>query len=139
MTNRGMMKGGSGEWSTPRWLFEEWNKKYKFTIDVCASIKNRKCDRYIDKKTDALFQKWIGTIWMNPPYGRDVIKWVRKAYRTFESGHTVVCLLPASTDTKWFHEFCLRGNVTFLRGRVKFGGSKRTAPFPSMIVEFVPE
>ncbi len=133
------MKGGSGEWSTPKWLFDEWNKKYNFDLDPCATSKNSKCIEYFDKAADGLFQTWSGTVWMNPPYGRNLIEWVRKAYRTFEEGHTVVCLLPASTDTKWFHEYCLRGKVTFLRGRVKFGGSNKTAPFPSMIVEFRPE
>ena len=133
------MKGGSGEWSTPKWLFDQWDKKHHFTLDACATAANTKCERFFDKKQDALFRRWDGTVWMNPPYGRNIIEWVRKAHYTYLRDHTVVCLLPASTDTKWFHEYCLRGKVTFLRGRVKFGGSNKTAPFPSMIVEFLPK
>lgn len=93
------------QWETPRWLFEEWDKKYKFTLDVCASESNKKCERYFDERTDGLFQLWEGNIWMNPPYGRDIIKWVRKAFIAAHNGHRVVCLLPARTDTKWFHHY----------------------------------
>jgi hypothetical protein len=76
---------------------------------------------------------------MNPPYGRQIGKWVEKAYQAALAGNTVVCLLPARTDTKWFHEFCSKGEIRFLSGRLKFGGSRNSAPFPSAIVVFRPK
>ena len=76
-------------------------------------------------------------MWLNPPYGRQIGKWVRKAYEEAQKPNTsVVCLLPARTDTAWFHDYCVKGNITFLRGRLKFGGCRNSAPFPSMIVVF---
>ena len=86
---------------------------------------------------NALTQEWNGTCWMNPPYGREISKWVEKAYESALNGATVVCLLPSRTDTKWFHEYCLKSmNIRFIKGRLKFGGSKSNAPFPSMVVIF---
>ena len=77
------------------------------------------------------------TVWLNPPYGRGIGKWVQKAYEEAQKpGTVVVCLLPARTDTAWFHDYCRKGKITFIRGRLKFGGSKNSAPFPSMVVEF---
>ena len=76
------------------------------------------------------------TVWLNPPYGRTIGQWVRKAYEESRQGATVVCLLPARTDTAWFHEYCLQGEIVFIRGRLRFGGAKWNAPFPSMIVIF---
>ena len=75
---------------------------------------------------------------MNPPYGREISKWVRKAYETALQGATVVCLLPARTDTAWWHDYCMRGDITFIRGRLKFGGCANPAPFPSAVVAFCP-
>ena len=74
-------------------------------------------------------------VWCNPPYGREIGRWVQKGYEEAENA-VVVMLLPARTDTRWFHDYCMKGKITFLRGRLKFGGSKNAAPFPSMVVEF---
>ena len=73
---------------------------------------------------------------MNPPYGREIGKWMRKAYESSLYGATVVCLVPARTDTAWWHDYAMKGEVEFVRGRLKFGGSKASAPFPSAIVTF---
>ena len=138
-----MFSSGTEHWSTPIELFDELNLEYKFTVDVCADTTNYKVKRYFNKKMDGLAQSWIGEIaWCNPPYGREIKLWVEKAYEsTKEAGcnTSVVMLLPARTDTKWFHEFIYNNplcSVKFIKGRLKFSGSKNSAPFPSMIVTF---
>lgn len=122
------------EWETPQELFDELEKEFGFDTDVCANPVNAKCARFFTKKQDGLTQEWTGVCWCNPPYGRQIGKWVQKAA---ESKATVVMLIPARTDTKWFHDFCLPfAEIRFLKGRVRFGGSKNNAPFPSMVVIF---
>ncbi len=124
------------EWETPRALFDRLNALYRFTLDVCATAANAKCRRFYSKEQDGLSRPWAGICWMNPPYGRQVGLWVRKAYEAAVAGATVVCLLPARVDTAWFHDYCIKGAVQFVRGRLKFGDAKNSAPFPSMIVAF---
>lgn len=133
----------SVEWATPPAFFDELNKEFNFTLDVCASKDNAKCESYFDKETDGLKMKWEGTCWMNPPYGRDIPKWMAKAIQTSKQGHTVVCLVHSRTDTKWFHEYAMKGELRFVKGRLKFKNpdnpSNFTAPFPSLIVIFRPD
>jgi len=126
----------SAEWETPQDLFDELNDIYNFELDVCATDKNTKCDRYYTKRDDGLSQDWTGVCWMNPPYGREIGKWIKKAYESSLRGSTVVCLIPSRTDTAWWHDYCMNGEITFIRGRLKFGGCKNSAPFPSAIVVF---
>lgn len=128
----------SQDWETPDELFLILDKEFGFTIDVCASSENTKCSRYYTKEDNALIQKWEGICWMNPPYGREIGKWVQKAYESSLDGATVVCLLPSRTDTKWWHEYCMKGEIRFIKGRLKFGNSTNSAPFPSVIVVFRP-
>jgi len=129
-------------WETPQDLFDRLNAEHGFTLDVCAIPEDAKCSRYFTPEADELKQDWKDHVcWMNPPYGREIGKWVKKAYEaTFmdwqHTGAKVVCLLPARTDTAWWHDFVAKGKVTFLRGRLKFGGHKNNAPFPSAIVVF---
>lgn len=123
-------------WATPQPTFDALNAEFGFEVDVCALPENAKCPRYYVPAEDGLAQEWRGKCWMNPPYGRVIGKWVRKAYEAALAGATVVCLLPARTDTAWFHDYCQKGEIRFLRGRLKFGGSKNSAPFPSMVVIF---
>lgn len=123
-------------WATPQDFFDELNKIYQFDIDVCALPTNAKCKVYFTPEQDGLAQPWVGMCWMNPPYGREIIKWMKKAYESSLEGATVVCLVPARTDTKWWHEYAMKGDIEFIRGRLKFGGSKNSAPFPSAIVIF---
>jgi phage N-6-adenine-methyltransferase len=125
-------------WETPADLFETIKADYNPTLDVCAIPENAKCDRYFTPEQDGLSQEWEGVCWMNPPYGRAIGKWVKKAYEASQRGATVVCLLPARTDTAWWHDYVMRGRIKFLRGRLKFGGGKNSAPFPSAIVVFDP-
>jgi len=126
-------------WSTPQDFFNELDREFHFGIDVCATEENAKCKNFYDKKTDGLKQNWggYGTIWCNPPYGKEIACWVEKAAQTSQSGETVVMLLPARTDTKWFHEYIYnKAEIRFVKGRLKFGDAKASAPFPSMIVVF---
>ncbi len=124
------------EWSTPHDLFAELNAVFRFDLDACATAANAKCPRYFTKSDNALAQPWSGTVWMNPPYGREIEAFMRKAYEESLAGATVVSLVPARTDTSWWHRYARKGQVIFLRGRLRFGGSTSSAPFPSAIVIF---
>ena len=126
----------TGEWETPQDLFDELDAVFNFDLDACASAKNAKCVTYFSKKDNALAQVWKGNVWMNPPYGRQIGAFMDKAYLSSLEGATGVCLVPARTDTRWWHRFAMRGRITFLRGRLTFGGAKKGAPFPSAIVIF---
>ena len=136
MITTGMMSSTTPEWETPQKLFDELDAIYHFTLDVCATLSNAKCPHFFSPEEDGLRQPWRGVCWMNPPYGRGIGKWIQKAYEESQWGCMVVCLLPARTDTAWFWDYCMKGDIRFLRGRLKFGGSKNSAPFPSMIVVF---
>jgi len=134
--NSGMFTSTTDLWETPQELFDDLNSFYHFDIDVCAIPGNAKCERYFTPEDDGLSQSWNGICWMNPPYGREIGRWLKKAYESALNGATVVCLIPARTDTAWWHDYVMKGNVRFLRGRLKFGGAKNSAPFPSAIVTF---
>jgi phage N-6-adenine-methyltransferase len=125
-------------WFTPQSFFNKYNEIYKFELDVCAIPENAKCEKYFTPEIDGLKQEWNGICWMNPPYGRTIKHWVKKAYESSVNGATVVCLLPARTDTSWWHDYCIKGEIEFIRGRLKFGDSKNSAPFPSAVVIFTP-
>ena len=132
-----MFSSKSDLWSTPDDFFAELDKEFHFTLDVCATADNAKCDDYYTEAMDGLSLKWDGIVWCNPPYGRNINKWIKKAINAALGGATVVMLLPARTDTKWFHELVYRrAEIRFFRGRLKFGGSNNAAPFPSMICIF---
>lgn len=121
-------------WSTPQEFFDKLNDEFHFTLDVCAIPENAKCDKYFTPLDNGLNQEWNGVVWCNPPYGRKIGKWVEKAHN---SKATVVMLLPARTDTKWFHSYIYnKAEIRFIKGRLKFGGETNSAPFPSMIVVF---
>jgi len=139
MLNTGMMSSNTDEWATPQGLFNELNSEFRFDVDVCADDWNHKCPKYFTKADDGLQQEWLGSVWMNPPYGRAIKAWMAKAVEAWERGASVVCLVPARTDTAWWHDYAMRGEIRFLRGRVKFvarDGSGDSAPFPSAIVIF---
>ncbi len=130
----------TSEWSTPQATFDALDAEFHFTLDPCASAENAKCERYFTKEDDGLAQTWEGSCFMNPPYGREIGKWVRKAYESSLEGATVVCLLPARTDTAWWHDYVMKSNdIRFIRGRLRFSGSKVNAPFPNAIVVFRPK
>ena len=140
--NPGLMSSLRGDWATPRILFEVLDREFHFGLDVCAGPEIATCVEWFG--AGALERSWIptagGAVWCNPPYGREIGRWIQKGYQTArEAGQTVVMLLPARTDTQWFHAYCLRGEIRFLRGRLHFDDLKaNAAPFPSMIVVFRP-
>lgn len=131
----------SDEWPTPQFLFDALHAEFKFTVDVCASPANAKLPRFYTRLEDGLRQEWGGgeRVWMNPPYGEAIPRWVAKAHATAQAGGLVVALLPARPDTAWWHNHVLRAaEIRFLRGRLKFEGARYPAPFPSAIVVFRP-
>ena len=139
-----MFSSKTDQWETPQDLFDELDKEFGFTLDPCADENNHKCDRYYTKDQDGLTQCWKGErVFCNPPYGREIGSWVRRCYLHSKEEHGIaVMLIPSRTDTKWFHEYIYNKDnveVRFLKGRLKFGGSKNSAPFPSMIVVFKKE
>jgi phage N-6-adenine-methyltransferase len=140
MNNDLMFSSATDLWATPQWVFDALDKVFRFEVDVCALPENAKCPQYYSPEDDGLSQDWIGTCWMNPPYGRGIGAWVEKAYKSAKDhGSTVVCLLPARTDTRWWHDYCALGEVYFVRGRLKFGDAANSAPFPSAVVVFRPQ
>jgi phage N-6-adenine-methyltransferase len=136
MNNAVHFSSKSSEWETPIDLFDRLDRRYRFNLDPCCTPETAKCKNYYTEQDDGLSQDWTGSVFMNPPYGREIIKWMEKAYRESLKGCTVVCLVPSRTDTRWWHEYAMKGNVQFIRGRLKFGGHKNSAPFPSAIIVF---
>lgn len=134
--NDGLYSSATGQWSTPQDLFDELHQEFGFALDVCATDENAKCATYYTVEQDGLAQPWTGVCWMNPPYGDAIGAWVRKAWESSKAGATVVCLVPARIDTRWWWDYCRYGEVRFLRGRLKFGGGDNSAPFPSAVVIF---
>mgnify|MGYP001819294722 CR=1 FL=1 len=134
------------DWETPQDLFDELDREFRFEVDVCATEENSKCAAFIDEASDGLDAIWHqievmgqipGVFWMNPPYGREIGKWMKKAYEESQKGCTVVCLVPSRTDTKWWHDYAMKADeIRYIKGRLKFGGAKNSAPFPSAIVIF---
>lgn len=137
MFNSSCFSSMSSLWSTPQYIFDQLNSEFHFTLDVCALPDNAKCENFYTPSDNGLLCDWFGVCWCNPPYGRELYRWVEKAYISSLSGVTSVLLVPSRTDTKWFHKFVLPfAEIRFLDHRLKFGGSSSPAPFPSMIVIF---
>lgn len=124
-------------WSTPQDFFDKLNDEFHFDLDACAIPENAKCERFYSPEQDGLSQPWTGNVWCNPPYGKDIAKWIAKAQDEIQrNANVIVLLVHARTDTRWFHEYLYnKPNVElrFVKGRIKFGGAKYNAPFPSMI------
>ena len=140
MITSGMFTSRTDEWATPSKTFQELDAEFHFTLDPCASAENHKCARYFTKEQDGLAQNWGGQIvFCNPPYGRAIAAWVRKcAEESRKPGTQVVALIPARTDTAYFHDYIYHKarEIRFLRGRLHFNDAPNAAPFPSMIVIF---
>lgn len=139
MNTQVMFSSQTDNWATPQWLFNELDKEFSFTLDACASADNAKCAKYYTREQDGLKQNWGGQrVFCNPPYGKEIGKWVAKCSKEAEKLNTLcVMLIPARTDTKWFHEYIYnKAEIRFLKGRLKFGDSTNSAPFPSMIIIF---
>lgn len=137
--NDALFSSESGSWETPQWFFAALDNEFHFTLDVCASMDNRKCKVFYSIHQDAFRLQWRGTCWMNSPYGRGIGRWLEKAKRSaVENDATVVCLVPSRTDTAWWFDHARFGEVRFLKGRLKFKGAPTSAPFPSALIIFRP-
>lgn len=137
--NKGLFSSASNEWATPIAFFRELDAEFHFNLDPCCTHENAKCERHFTLADDGLSRSWGGCrVFCNPPYGRDLHKWVRKAYEESHKPDTlVVLLIPARTDTSYFHEWIYhKAEIRFIRGRLHFNESKQGAPFPSMVAIF---
>ena len=130
------------DWNTPKSLFDKLNDEFNFKRDLAATSENSLCSKYYTKENDGLKQEWVGVCWLNPPYGdksSKMVDWIKKAYESTQENPdlTVVMLIPARTNTKWFHNYCLKSSeVRFICGRPKFGDSKHGLPQPLVLVIF---
>ena len=140
MKERGYMPPAKTvEWGTPQDTFDRLNEEFHFTLDPCASHLNHKCEKYYTIKEDGLSKSWAGErVFMNPPYGNAASNWIAKAYFESQYAEIIVGLLPARTDTRWFHDYVYhKSEIRFIKGRLKFvgpNGTAGTATFPSMLV-----
>jgi site-specific DNA-methyltransferase (adenine-specific) len=125
-------------WATPQAIFDKLNAEFDFTLDPCADISNAKCKKFYTLKENGLAQDWSKErVFMNPPYGKEISKWIKKAYQESKKGALVICLIPSRTDTKWWHDFVLNAKqIRFIKGRLSFNDGDNTAPFPSAIIVF---
>ena len=126
------------DWATPQYLFDQLDAEFHFTLDPCCTHETAKCEKHFTPEEDGLAQSWDGeTVFCNPPYGKELVKWVKKSAESSGNGTTVVMLIPARTSNGWFHDYIYgKAEVRFIRGRVKFVGAEHNAPFPSMVVVF---
>ena len=123
----GMMTSLSPHWATPKWLYEELNKEFHFDYDPCPYKSN----------FDGLNKEWGKANYINPPYGKEITKWIKRAYEVWQGGGICVMLLPSRTDTKWWHEYIMKASeIRFIKGRLKFNDCNNSAPFPSCIAIF---
>ena len=123
------------DWATPDDLYKKLNRIYSFDLDVAATRENARCERYFTPADDGLEQSWEGArVWCNPPYGREIKSWIAKANAEAERADFIVMLVPARTDTAWWHTALTQARVVYLKGRLTFKGAKATAPFPSALL-----
>lgn len=135
---KGCFSHESDEWETPKDFYEQINEEFSFNLDPCATEANHKCELYYTAEEDGLSKNWGGRrVFCNPPYSQ-IAKWVEKCYEEGRKENTLVALLiPSRTDTRYFHDYIYnRAEIRFIKGRLKFGDGKNSAPFPSMLVIF---
>lgn len=127
-------------WATPQHWFDYLNLEFKFTLDPCCHRETAKCKKHFTPAEDGLLQSWSGErVFMNPPYGKALTDWMRKARDEARGGALVVCLVPARVDTQWWHRYATQAqDIRFPIGRLKFAGAAETAPFPVAIIVFRP-
>ena len=139
-TQKVMFSSNTGGWETPQAFFDRLNWRFgPFDLDPCATAHNTKCANFFTEAEDGLSKNWSGfTLFVNPPYGRGIDQWIKKGYEeSLKEGTRVVMLLPARTDTKYWHKYIMKAaEIHLVRGRLKFGDSTNSAPFPSAVVVF---
>lgn len=135
-----MTRSGDMTWATPQAWFDYLDLEFGFTLDPCCVHETAKCKKHFTPTEDGLAQPWTDErVFMNPPYGRELVRWMKKAHdEALTGGALVVCLVPARVDTDWWHRFASKGEIRFPKGRVKFAGAENSAPFPVAIVIFRP-
>lgn len=127
------------EWPTPQWFFDALDAEFGFTLDPCSTDENAKCAKHFTVNDNGLLKSWEGErVFMNPPYGEEIYSWMAKAFGEARNGALVVCLVPARTDTEWWHSFAMPHEIRFIKGRLKFGNATTSAPFPSAVVVMRP-
>lgn len=141
MINQGLFSSNTNEWATPQAFFDALDAEFHFNLDPCATKENAKCDTFYTAEDDGLTKNWGGAgtrVFCNPPYGREIGKWVKKCYEESKRCEVVVMLIPARTDTAYFHDYIYHKakEIRFIRGRLHFNDSQQGAPFPSMVVVF---
>lgn len=140
MLTGGIFSSNTNEWATPQAFFDALNAEFHFNLDPCSTHENAKCEKHYTLKDNGLAQNWGGQrVFCNPPYGKAIATWVRKCYEESRKPNTlVVMLIPARTDTSYFHDYIYHKarEIRFIRGRLHFNESKQGAPFPSMVVIF---
>lgn len=141
MIHESLYSSRSEEWPTPQSFFDELNKEFNFTLDPCASAENTKCPQFFTKEQNGLVQDWgRNVVFCNPPYGKTMREWARKCYESSRGGAVVVLLAHSRTDTRWFHDWVYgKAELRFVRGRLKFGDGKQSAPFPSLVAVYRPD
>jgi phage N-6-adenine-methyltransferase len=136
-----LFSSATDEWSTPQSFFDKLNRRYRFTLDPCAAPENAKCDLFFTREQNGLVQDW-GThrVFCNPPFGKQIGAWVRKCFEASQKGALVALLAPCRTDTRWWHDWIEgKARVTFVRGRLRFGNARASAPFPAVIAVYRPD
>jgi phage N-6-adenine-methyltransferase len=133
---RKQFESATVEWPTPDSLWKPLHDEFGFTLDVCATDENAKCSRYYTRHDDGLVQPWSGVCWMNPPYGREMVAWLKRAESEKANGVTTVALIPSRTNTGWWHDIVMPNEVRFVRGRPKFGNADQGLPWPLAVVVF---
>lgn len=137
--NQSLFTSDKDDWETPKDFFDTLNIEFNFDLDPCCTAATAKCKSFFTKEDDGLTKNWFGNVYMNPPYGRQIVNWVRKAKTESEKGCTVVCLVPARTDTKWWHEYCMfASEIRLLNRRLTFVGANNKSTFPAAIIIFRP-
>lgn len=133
MVSKTLFSSASDEWATPQALFDELNAEFRFVFDAAATSSNAKCIYHCDDSLDMNWHIYMGAVWLNPPYSK-IKEFAKKAYEESLKGATVVMLIPARTDTRYFHDWIYhKAELRFIKGRLKFGDAKNSAPFPSML------
>lgn len=133
-----MFTSDADDWTTPIDFFDKLDEEFRFTLDPCCYPSTAKCLFYHTAEDDGLAQEWRGSVFMNPPYGRAIGKWVQKAYDAAQTtADVVVCLVPARTCSRWWHDYCMRASeIRLVKGRLRFGDGQSSAPFPSAVIVF---
>ena len=132
MINKGLFTSSKQSYSTPKALYAELNAEFNFDDDPCPIGEPEPF-----YKEDGLARAWGNRVFINPPYGKTIVSWIKRAYKEYLQGKTIVLLIPSRTDTRWWHDYIMKATeIRFLKGRLKFGDSKYNAPFPSAIIIF---